>query len=59
MIYYICLKSSFFCVSNSEKRVHLRLPLMVYGGADNESKNYIGLFRMQAEKLQYYEEQEE
>jgi len=29
------------------------------GGAESESKNYIGVYRVQAAQLQHHEEQEE
>ncbi len=32
---------------------------MKIGGVKNESKDYIGMFRVQAEKLQHNEKQEE
>ncbi len=42
--------SSFFCVEKKE------LSISFFGGVNNESKDNIGLSRVQAEKLQYNEE---
>ena len=37
----------------------MREAIMKTGGAESESKNYIGVFGVQAAQLQLYEEQEE
>lgn len=64
---YLPLKRGFICV---EKKTHINVVKYSVGspafrwylyrkGEKDESKNHIGLYRMQAEKLRHYEKQEE